>query len=43
MDNAFAYIRDNHGIDTEQAYPYEGEVSVKMDTFISCAKYFNCN
>lgn len=25
MDNAFAYIRDNHGIDTEQAYPYEGE------------------
>lgn len=23
MDNAFKYIRDNHGIDTEKTYPYE--------------------
>jgi len=24
MDNAFSYIRQNHGIDTESSYPYQG-------------------
>lgn len=26
MDNAFKYIRENHGIDTEQSYPYRAKV-----------------
>lgn len=35
MTNAFNYVKNNKGIDSEEAYPYVGEVCIS-----SACKYF---
>lgn len=45
MDNAFRYIRDNKGIDTENTYPYDAEVCysvfiIRFQLYITLMKYY---
>ena len=41
MDNAFKYIEENKGIDTEQSYPYHAKVTNSLIFSLLCCVSFH--